>query len=370
MRFLALAVVALLAGCSSGPVRDLQADGDGFVPMFNGKDLSSWVNVNGGPETWSVQDGVIITSGKPSGILRSPKMYENFVLELEWSHQREGGNSGLFVHSGALPIRGNCFTKAHEIQIMLGDDPKGLYSRHGDMFSIQGATFVPDRPHPGGWMRCLPSEKRVKGAGEWNHYRVISKDGTLKLEANGKEVSGGTQCKPRKGYICLESEGSPCHFKNVRIKELPSSNPAPEEVAEADAGFVNLYGGDFRGWKTDAKDDWKAKDFAFEGKGGVLWTEKEFGDFSLICDWKTPKTGSAELRLRGTLSVKLETSTKPGQWNRARLKVKGNGYALGIDDGPTTEQEKAGLFPPKGPLGLVPGGDATTFTNIYFKELK
>ena len=66
-------------------------------------------------------------------------------------------------------------------------------------------------------MRCLPSEKRANPAGQWNHYRVTVNDGTIKLEVNGKEVSGGTKCKPRKGYICLESEGSECHFKNLRI---------------------------------------------------------------------------------------------------------------------------------------------------------
>src|ERR1041384_7954148 len=142
MRF--LLVVVVLAGCASGP----RSESDGFVPLFNGRDLSGWVNVNGAPETWTVRDGMIVTTGHPMGVLRSGKMYENFIVELEWSHMNEGGNSGFFIHSGALPIRGNCFTKAFEIQIMLGDDPKGMWTRHGDVFSIQGASFVPDRPHP------------------------------------------------------------------------------------------------------------------------------------------------------------------------------------------------------------------------------
>ena len=72
----------------------------------------------------------------------------------------------------------------------------------------------------------------------------------LKLAVNGKFVSGVTQCNPRKGYLALESEGSECHFKNIKIKELPSTNPKPEEVAKADEGFKSIYTGvDLAGWK-------------------------------------------------------------------------------------------------------------------------
>ena len=48
---------------------------------------------------------------------------------------------------------------------------------------------------------------------------------------NGKVVAGGSESKPRKGYVCLESEGGVAEFRNLRIKELPSTNPEPEEVA-------------------------------------------------------------------------------------------------------------------------------------------
>ena len=47
---------------------------DGFVPLFNGKDLSGWVNVNCAPETWSVADGMIHCTGKPICELRTERM--------------------------------------------------------------------------------------------------------------------------------------------------------------------------------------------------------------------------------------------------------------------------------------------------------
>ena len=53
-------------------------------------------------------------------------------------------------------------------------------------------------------------------------YRVttVSDDG-IRLWVNGEEVSGGADIQPRAGYVCLESEGAPVEFKNLRIRELP-----------------------------------------------------------------------------------------------------------------------------------------------------
>jgi hypothetical protein len=38
---------------------------------------------------------------------------------------------------------------------------------------------------------------------------------------NGEEVSGGAQCDPKTGYLCLESEGSPIEFRNIKLREMP-----------------------------------------------------------------------------------------------------------------------------------------------------
>src|SRR4030042_1671103 len=75
---------------------------EGFVPLFNGKNLDGWVNVNCAPETWTVRDGMVVCTGIPTGVLRTEKMYENYILELEWRHIKEGGNAGLFIHSAPI----------------------------------------------------------------------------------------------------------------------------------------------------------------------------------------------------------------------------------------------------------------------------
>src|SRR5688572_15708603 len=83
--------------------RTLAAESDDdFTPLFNNKDLSGWINVNCAPSTWSVKEGMIHCTGIPTGLLRTDRMYENFILELEWQHLRKNGNAGLFVYSDAI----------------------------------------------------------------------------------------------------------------------------------------------------------------------------------------------------------------------------------------------------------------------------
>src|SRR5436305_424882 len=76
-----------------------RAEEDSFKPLFNGKDLAGWVNVNCHPSTFFVKDDMIVTTGKPTGFLRTDRQYENFILEMDWLHvnTKEVGNSGLFV---------------------------------------------------------------------------------------------------------------------------------------------------------------------------------------------------------------------------------------------------------------------------------
>jgi sialate O-acetylesterase len=261
------------------------------VELFNGRDLTGWHNVNCAPSTWTVADGKIVCSGVPTGILRTDKQFENFELELEWRHKVERGNAGLFVWSDALTARGQPFSRAIEVQVMSGMEGPG-YTSDGDVFPIHGATMTPRNGRGGA--RAFPIEARVKPGGEWNHYRVRGVDGKLELAVNGKVVTVAEDCQPRKGYLCLESEGAPIEFRNLRLVELPASlgpQPAPAMLAEHDQGFRALYNGvDFSGWKFGPEHEghWRADDWtiSFDGQGSDLWSNEEFGDFELIADWR------------------------------------------------------------------------------------
>jgi DNA-binding beta-propeller fold protein YncE len=348
--------------------------GEEWKPLFNGRDLTGWTNVNGAPTTWSVREEIIVSTGIPTGVLRTLREYEDFIVELEWKHLKPGGNAGFFVHSGALPVRGQPFTKAIEVQIIDSNHPEGIATAHGDVFAIQGATFTPDRPHPRGWMRCLPSERRARPAGEWNHYRVECRDGRVKLAVNGKEVSGGYDCNPRKGFICLESEGSECHFRNLRIQELtPSREPAPDTP---DLHFVSLYSGtDLTGWRVAGEANvWQPKDWILQCSGAApsapmeatLWTDRDYGDFELIADWRGTSSGAeSAIFVRGSTNAALRLAeAKPG-WNRSRVSLRNNQLALWTNDKLVSEVRLSDA-PVRGAVGLRAA--EFEFANIYIKQ--
>jgi Domain of Unknown Function (DUF1080) len=379
------------------------ADQEGFVPLFDGRTLHGWVNVNCAPGTFFVKDGEVVTTGKPTGYLRTERQYENFIADFEWMHVPPKpdavGNSGFFVWADPIPAVGTGYTRGIEVQVLVNLEYKNkkgevTATSHGDLFSIWGATCVPDRPHPDGWARCLPSENRAKGAGEWNHYRVEANDGVIKLAVNGKVVSGVSKCSPRKGYLALESEGSECHFRNLKIKELPSTSPKKDETADEDQGFHNLYTGlDLAGWKADdeARKHWQPKDWVlhYDGKGEALRTEKEDEGGEFIVDFHFPANSEAGCAF--VLGVGKEASTvavtsagkftfemptarssgavegwKPaGQWNRLRASLRG---PVEINGKVVVPVHAAGALA-KGTLTLRPEGEMD-FANLFVRELK
>jgi hypothetical protein len=379
-----LTAALLLAAILGAPARtDDKNKDDGFVPMFDGKTLKGWVNVNCHPDTFFVKDKQIITTGKPTGYLRTEKQYENFIAEFEWKHippkPGEVGNSGFFVWADPLPAVGSGYTRGIEVQVLVNltyKNKKGeiTATSQGDLFSIWGATCVPDRPHPDGWARCLPSENHCKGENEWNHYRVEAKDGRITLAVNGHVVSGLSKCKPRKGYLALESEGSECRFRNLKIKELPSTNPKNDEIADVAQGHKNLFFGDLTGWKADAeaKKHWQAKDYVlhFDGKGKVLHTDKQYGDAEYIVDFRFPNKDSkpCEFVLRGVGLVFKPQDVKPaGQWNRLRVTMKGKSYMWELN-GKNAGGTDVGI-PAKDTLTLHPASEMD-FANLFVRELK
>jgi hypothetical protein len=277
--------------------------------MFNGRDLSGWVPINVAPGTFTVRDGLIVSTGVPTGLLRTVRQYENFELELEWRHLKPGGNAGVFLWGDPVTARGTPFARGIEVQVL--DNAFNIpgknewYTTHGDVFPVHGATMTPSGRVSKTGARSFPNEDRSNNSPEWNHYRIVATNGVVRLSVNGKEVTVGKDCVPRKGYLCLESEGSECHFRNVRLRELPSSNPRPEQVAPEAEGFVPIYNGvDLSGWKADAghKGHWQARDWvlAYDGESTAgdknLWTVKEYGNFVLICDWKWSRKPTKALR--------------------------------------------------------------------------
>lgn len=209
-----------------------------FRDLFNGKDLSGWVNVNTDKDTWSVRDGLLVCTGHPIGVMRTDKQYENFILHVEWRHMEAGGNSGVFAWSEGSVPEGRRLPKGLEVQMLEldwvnqhklkdGSLPPIAYV-HGELFGANGLNTTPDNPRG---TRSKSIENRCKGKGEWNEYDVVFVDGIVKLSVNGKFVNGISHASVKKGYLCLESEGAEIHFRNIRILELPPGITSEEQTA-------------------------------------------------------------------------------------------------------------------------------------------
>ena len=68
-----------------------------WTPLFNGKDLTGWTPVNVAPNTFTVKNGMIVSTGVPTGVMRTNRMYENFIMEADWRHMVKDGNAGIFI---------------------------------------------------------------------------------------------------------------------------------------------------------------------------------------------------------------------------------------------------------------------------------
>jgi len=207
---------------------------DGAGPGWKQLGEKAFVNVNCDEKTWTWKDGVAHCTGKPTGVIRSSKQYQNFELVLQWRHLKSGGNSGVFVWSPEASLKGlepNRLPHGIEVQVLdhgyaenyekrTGKKPD-WFTTNGDVFPVGSSKMTPFPPTSPNGQRSFPWKNLSRGAGEWNHYYIRAVNGEVRLWVNGEEVSGGTGCKPASGYLCLESEGSPIDFKEIRIRVLP-----------------------------------------------------------------------------------------------------------------------------------------------------
>ncbi len=184
--------------------------GEDWTTLFNGKDLKGWAVVLRNPDStakkyreedagqqnvFTVENGLLKTTGSPNGYVRTLDVFDNYVFHVEVRFP-ERGNSGVLIHAQNDAV----WPKAIECQ---------LYESHmGRIFPIQGATL------DGGEMIHANS----KGSGEWNTYEVYSEEGRIATVLNGVVVGLASNANPSTGYICLQSEGAPAEFRNIRMR--------------------------------------------------------------------------------------------------------------------------------------------------------
>lgn len=236
------ALVLLVLPLQSLPAQELpKAFIDGSGPDWRPLGEADFVNVNCDPDTWSFKDGKIQCTGKPTGVMRTKDPLTNFELVVEWMHQKPAGNSGVFLWATQKSID-DIVAKTHtrrlpdgiEVQILDHgfkdnylaknkdkDATKLFFSTNGDVFPTGTTKMTPFLPTSPNGQRSFPRKELARGHSQWNHYYIRAINGEVRLWVNGEEVAGGKDCSPATGYLCLESEGSPIEFRNLRLRVLP-----------------------------------------------------------------------------------------------------------------------------------------------------
>jgi len=217
-----------------GPLTSSRAFIDGNGPGWKTLAEMDFAGVNGNADTWTWKESLLVSTGMPIGVLRTRQKYTNFEMVVEWRHLKPAGNSGVFVwvpeqalaqlKSGVLPDYGievqmldHAFRDQYEKQSGRKGD---WFTTHGDIFAVGKSKLTPFPPLSPNGSRSFPRKELSRGVGEWNHYYVRGINGELRLWVNGEEVSGGSGADPRTGYLCLEAEGSPVEFRNIRVREV------------------------------------------------------------------------------------------------------------------------------------------------------
>lgn len=208
---------------------------DDTQPGWRTLAAEDFAQVNSGDDTWSWRDGVLHCTGQPVSVIRSAKQFQNFEILVEWMHEKPAGNSGVFVW--VTPESIERLTAAGKPGLPQGIEVQVLdhgftdmmkargaktdwFGTNGDVFAV-GVKMKPFPPLSPDGSRSYPRRHMAHGHGRWNQYYIRAVDGEVRLWVNGVEVSGGSDCEPSSGYLCLESEGSPIQFRKLRIRELP-----------------------------------------------------------------------------------------------------------------------------------------------------
>ena len=214
MRKLSYLIAALLwvataaLGQEPAPIKPTQP-----IELFNGRDFDGWKLFLPDPaadvtKTWSVADGLIRCTGQPAGYMRTLARYRDYRLHVEWRWPANPGNNGVLVH---VQLPDKVWPKMIECQLM--------NQNAGDIWIIE-TTFREHKER--GQDRRTPKlgPANEKPLGEWNSYDIVASGNTLVLSVNGKVMNIATQCELSDGYICLQSEGAPIEFRNVRLTPL------------------------------------------------------------------------------------------------------------------------------------------------------
>ena len=293
----------------------------GFQPLFNGTDLSGW---RGGDtfdhrkllampadkraeqiakwtETmrahWSVKDGELINDGQ-GAYATTEKDYGDFELLVEYRTVPKA-DSGIYLR-GVPQVQIWDSTEKEKFGIGADKGSGGLWNN---------SPGAPGKD---------PSVLADKPFGEWNSFRILMVGSRVSVWLNDKQVVDHANMEnyydrktpiPAKGPVQLQTHGGEIRWRNVFIREIQPEEAAKILTSHGNEGFTPVFNGrDFEGWAGPVS-EYEVVDGAIRckpGKGGTIFTKKEYANFKARLEFKLPPGGNNGLAIR-----------YPGQGNTA-----------------------------------------------------
>ena len=404
--------------------------GEGFKPMFNGKDLTGWQGLVENPvarakmkrielerkqaeanvlfpANWSVKDGCIWFNGTGNNLC-SVKEYGDFEMLVDWKISK-AGDSGIYLRGSP--------------QIQIWDT-----SRVDAGAQVGSGGLYNNQKYP-----SKPLKVADNPVGDWNTFRIVMIGEKVSVWLNGELVVDNVTLENYwdrnipifpKGSIELQAHGTDLAFRDIYIREISENeyNLTPQEKAE---GFVALFNGrNLNNWIGN-KESYVAEDAVLvvkpaDGSGGNLYTENEYSDFIFRFEFlltpaannglgiRAPLTGDAayqgmELQILddtapvyadlkpyqyhgsvyGVIPAKRGFQKPVGEWNYEEVIVKGtqikvilNGTTIvdgdiagPRDNGTMDHNDHPGLKNKTGHIGFLGHGSELKFRNIRIKDL-
>ncbi|GAA4454246.1 hypothetical protein GCM10023189_20460 [Nibrella saemangeumensis] len=422
------------AGKQSDALRKLLAGmpaGKGFVPLFNGKDLTGWKGLVGDPikrakmdkktltvaqakadaamrTGWQVKDGLLVFTGHGDNLC-TDKKYGDFELYVDWQITPKG-DAGIYLRG--TPQVQIWDTSRTDVGAQVGSG--GLYN---NQIHASKPLLVADNP-----------------VGTWNTFRIRMVGDQVTVYLNGKLVVNNV---PLENYwdktlpifpeeqIELQAHGTYVAYRDIYIREIPRPQPFTLSDDEKKEGFKMLFDGtNLHEW-TGNKTDYVIEDGALavnpkNGGSGNLYTRLQYSDFIYRFEFKltpganngigirAPMKGDAAYNgmeiqvldndaeiykklqvyqyhgsVYGVIPAKRGYLKPTGEWNVEEIKAVGNRITVTLNgtvilDGDIAEaskngtldhREHPGLLNKSGHIGFLGHGDVLYFRNIRVKDL-
>ena len=270
--------------------------GEGFVPLFNGVDLTGWKGLVGDPlkrakmdaktlaseqlkadsamrDSWKVINGELHFVGHGNN-LATVKKYGDFEMLVDWKiidDKQRKGDAGIYLRGSP--------------QVQIWDN-----ARVEDGAEVGSGGLYNNKVN-----ESKPLKVADNKLDEWNTFRILMKGDRVTVYLNGELVTDNVilenywdKNRPifDEEQIELQAHGSPVAYRDIYIREIPRVKPYQLSAAEKKAGFKVLFDGtNMHNWTGNTTDyviengNIAIRPKPGKGSGGNLFTKEEFSDF-------------------------------------------------------------------------------------------